>query len=644
MPSLTIDLKPNSPLHKMLLEKVRDRIEFSKTRMKDKHEQWQKAEKAAVAYMPEKNVDTLRRMERENSGVPQYTTVCIPYTYGVLMAAHTYWTTVFMSRSPVMQFAGRHGEAEQQVQAVEALLDYQLQVGGWLVPLYIWLLDVGKYGLGVTSEYWCEEFSTVSEIVEEEVTIAGVLKTGKMRKKKLVRQIPGYSGNKLFNVRPFDFFPDPRVPLHNFQTGEFCGRYVELGWNEVIRRKSRGYYQNTELLGKDGNDGGGGREAGSAQVDTLDTNNIFGRDIHRQKANLVLKLYETAIELVPSDWNLGAGMSPEKWVFTCTSDFKVMLGAQPMGSYHDKFPFNVLQMEPEGYGLTGRGMPEILDPVQRTMDWLLNTHFYNVRKTINNQFLMDPSRIVMKDVLNPGAGGVIRAKPAAYGSDLRMAMHQLQVTDITRNHLTDLAQMNDIGQRVSGVNDQILGMLAPGSSRKSATEIRTSSTFGTNRLKTTAEYFSAMGWSPMCQKLVQNTQQYYSQERKFRIVGDLAQQAGTAFMQVSPDAIQGFYDFVPVDGTLPVDRYAQANLWNTLLGQLRNFPEIMQQYDIGKIFGWVAQLAGLKNINQFKVQIMPNALLAQQAASGNVVPMTRENADLTRVPEPGQNPGMGATG
>jgi hypothetical protein len=72
---------------------------------------------------------------------------------------------------------------------------------------------------------------------------------------------------------------------------------------------------------------------------------------------------------------------------------------------------------------------------------------------------------------------------------------------------------------------------------------------------------------------------------------------------------------------MPVDRFAQATLWKDIMSQMARFPQLMASYDMGKIFEWVAQLAGLKNLNQFKIQVAPNQLLAQQAAQGNVVPM-----------------------
>jgi hypothetical protein len=344
--------------------------------------------------------------------------------------------------------------------------------------------------------------------------------------------------------------------------------------------------------------------------------------------------------LVPSEWGLGKTDFPEKWVFTVNANRTVLIGARPLGALHNKFPFDIMELEPEGYALFNRSFTEVLQPVQDTMDWLLNSHFYNVRKTINNQMIVDPSRVVMKDVLDPRAGGVFRLRPAAYGTPVDQAIKQLQVTDVTRGNLADMELMNQIGQRTTGVSDQIMGQVNAGG-RKTATEVRTSTTFGINRLKTNAEYFSAMGWSPLAQKMVQNSQQYYDGEKKFKIVGDLITEAGQQFIEVNPENITGFYDFVPVDGTLPIDRFAQANLWRSMLGDMRNLPEVLMQYDIGRIFAWVAKLAGLKNIEQFRTQIVPDAQLAAQAQAGNIVPVPQPNATPT---EPGQVANLGQTG
>ena len=55
----------------------------------------------------------------------------------------------------------------------------------------------------------------------------------------------------------------------------------------------------------------------------------------------------------------------------------------------------------------------------------------------NDQFVVDPSQVEISDVENPLPGGVIRLSPGAYGQDTKKALTQLQVHDVTQQHLND---------------------------------------------------------------------------------------------------------------------------------------------------------------------------------------------------------------
>lgn len=37
-----------------------------------------------------------------------------------------------------------------------------------------------------------------------------------------------------------------------------------------------------------------------------------------------------------------------------------------------------------------------------------------------------------------------------------------------------------------------------------------------------------------------------------------------------------------LDGTMPVDRFAQVNLWQQLMASMARVPGALQQYDLGK--------------------------------------------------------------
>lgn len=646
MAYITLNIDPQSQRSKMILTAIRDRHEVSRKKMEQVHARWEKCEERFNAFIPEKDVDAERRQARDNSGELTYRTIMLPYSYAQLMSAHTYWTTVFLGRSPVFQFEGRHGEAVMQTQAMEAVIDYQRQVGCWLPALYIWLLDVGKYGLGIIGNYWAEEDAYVSEIIREEEMLLDQIPTGRFSKRRVTRRIPGYRGSKLYNVRPYHWFPDPRVPLHRFQDGEFCGVYSEIGWNEILRREAAGEYTNIDALkagqqvdGQVSKTGGRQRTASGPQSADLPDPSEDWLDSMGERKNSSANfwgIYEYYIELVPKEWGLGESGFPEKWVFTTNANRSVLIGARPLGAIHNKFPFDVLEYEPEAYNLFNRSFMEVLQPVQDTMDWLINSHFYNVRKSLNDQFVADPSRVVMKDLDSDEPGLTIRLKPAAYGTDVRQAVTQLAVQDVTRSHLTDMQTMNEFGQRITGVNDSIMGQLLTQSGRRTASEVRSSNTFSISRLKTISEWFSATGFAELSSKLVQNSQQYYEDSQKFRIVGDLVQEAGPEFVMVTPETIAGFYDFVPVDGSLPVDRFAQANLWRALFADVSRVPQVMQRYDLAGIFAWVAKLAGLKNINQFRVQVRPDEELNQEAQRGNIVQMPNGPGGGTSLQVEGQ--------
>lgn len=632
----------NEKTKQFIADQCRVRLQLGATGRDTQLDKWRKSEEQFTAYIPESAADAERK-KKWNSGKPEYTTIMIPYSYAVAMTAHTYYTSVFMARNPIMQLQGRHGESEMGTQAMEALLDYQITVGEMLVPLFLWLFDPIKYGVGFVGHYWDKEMVRSRRRVVKPRMFLGMPIPGTETEQDEVVDVVGYEGHRLYNVRPQDMTTDPRVSVWNFQKGEFCARYVELSNSELIAGERSGKYFGIQGLGSRGSDFMEGRDSGGA------TSNLPGVAVESLGVNETeipsfVRAHEVYVKLIPRDWGLGNSSDREEiWVFTITAGSYELFGAQPLGALHGKFPFDVLEQEPDAYNLYARSMMDIMEPLNNAITWLVNSHMFNVRASLNNQFIADPSMLNMKDFESPNPGKLIRLKPEAYGRDVRTMFAQLPVSDVTQGHVPNMQLMADMLQRVTGVTDNIMGMVNAGG-RKTATEVRQSSTFGINRLKTTCEYFSSMGFGPMTQKLVQGTQQNYEAEKKFRIVGDLAQ-FSNGFVSVDPQMIAGFFDFVPVDGSMPVDRFAQANLWNMMLGQMSKVPQVMGQYDLGKMFAWVANLAGMKNLQQFKIQTMDPAALAGQVQAGNAVPMPGGNkTDLGRPPQQLQVPGMGATG
>lgn len=619
---MQVELAFPSAKHDRILKMVLDRRTASLRKMRDYHQKWDEADDSFTAYQPTSEVDSTRKNKRKTLGQHDYTTITVPYTFAIIMTAHTYWSTVFLSRSPIYQLQGRHGEAMDSVEAFEAVLDYQRTVGEHLVPLFNWIFDMSKYSLGIVGTYWDKQESIISRIVDEPVTLMGVNIFG--RTKKVMQSVPvlKYEGNCIFNVRPYDWFPDPRVAITSFQKGEFCGRDTQVSFAEILEGKRQGRYFNIDELAKRLNTQADAEwmTSGSPRVNLPDQANVDGTDVIPGPG--FVRLHEMTIRLVPSTHGLSSLNRTELWTFTVANN-SVVIGAQPQGLYHDKFPFDVMEFGMGAHEFMKIGLVEVMQPLVDTISWLLNSHFYNVRKALNDVRVVDPSRVVMKDLTSPIERGIVRLKPEAYGTPANQAIHQLSVPDMTRTHLVDIGVIEQMVQRISGVVDDLMG-LSSGPSRESATGVRTRTGFAANRLKTVAEYNSALGMSPLIAKLVSNTQQLLSLQNKFRIAGADGMRTAKRFAQVTPDAIAGEYDYVAVDGTMPIDRVAQANLWKEMVVQLSGVPQIASQWNLMEMVGYIMRLLGEKNVDRFRLDLQNPQVVAEQVQAGNLVPVGAE--------------------
>lgn len=615
--SLPVELKFGSKGHAKILEFVRSRRRASLRKMKTFHQKWDAADDSFRAYQPTSEVDAERKYKRREFGKHDYTTVTIPYSFAIVMTAHTYWSSVFLSRAPIYQLQGRHGESQDAVQAFESVLDYQRMVGEHLVPLYNWIFDMSKYEVGIVGSYWDREEAQISRLVEQPMRRMGIQIGSKTEKVMQSVSVLKYEGNKLYNVRPYDFFPDPRVALVNFQKGEFCGRDTSAGWHEILEGQRQGYYFNIDELAKRLKDSGAfDRERGTARVELPDRpGDTAGSEIPGPG---FVNLHEMSARIVPSIMRLGDSNRVETWMFTIAND-AVVIGAQPLGLYHDKFPFDIMEYGFGAHEFIKDSLIDVMTPLIDTMSWLFNSRFYNVRKSANDQKVVDPSRVVMKDVTSPIERGIIRLKPEAYGTDARQAVHQLAVPDVTAGHFRDIGIVEQILQRVTGVVDELMG-LPGGGARESATGVRTRTGYAANRLRTVAEYNSALGMTPLIAKLVSNTQQLMEMEAKFRIAGTDGMRYAQRFMEVDPQMIAGQYDYVPVDGTLPVDRLAQANFWKELAIQLSQSP-IAGQWNLSEIVAHIMRLQGEKNVDRFRLDVQSPKAVEQGVQAGNLVPI-----------------------
>jgi hypothetical protein len=85
------------------------------------------------------------------------------------------------------------------------------------------------------------------------------------------------------------------------------------------------------------------------------------------------------------------------------------------------------------------------------------------------------------------------------------------------------------------------------------------------------------------------------------------------------------YDVIVRDGSIPGGNFSDA--WIEMFKVIGTNPELMQQFDVSRIFMYIAQQLGAKNVEDFKRnlgqvqgQVMPDNQVMQQVQAGNMIP------------------------
>jgi hypothetical protein len=599
--SLSIELEYGKEKHDRILTRIRELIAYSDERLATFRAACNAGEEHFQAYIePPKDENSNAKDDLKR---PAYKTLKIPYSYAVAMTMHTYLTSVFLARSPIFQVEGRHGEGKEKELSIESYLDYQIVAGESRAMLYNWLMDPLRYGVGIIGCYWDKQTFHTSKIVEVENLMTEMFpKMFPKKRMTIEEEHVSFEGNKLYNVRPIDFGWDPRYSLGCFQQGEFCFEKTTLPTTALT--KSNGYIEkNMEIVHKltqklll--------RETGFEGVVPDPDNNSLLRNIRTNEKvskHFSINACDFYWNLIPAEWGLGSSQNRQKWHF-CVAEDEIITSARPCTNLHNSFPYSILLNDVDLYKLYSRSVVQIVEPMETVIDWLVNQHFYNVRKHLNNHAIIDPSMIYMKDLYTAAAQGYIRKRPEAYGQDPQFAYWQLPKSDITRANLSDVRMIEEFAQRLNGVNDNVMGLVNPGG-RKTAAEVRTSSSYATNRLKTLAEWFSATGFSALSKKMIINSQQYMDIPLKLKIAGDMYKPDATT--DVNRDSIAGFYDFSMVDGTMPIDRMAAAQIMQQIFASIAQNPQIASNYNLLDMFEYIATISGARNIKRFRMPAAP---------------------------------------
>lgn len=626
-----LDLRPGSELSKKIITEINIRSEASRSLMSPRYKSWNDVDKVLTAYVNPEAVLQHDRAPRSRA-VP----VSIPVSYAIREILLTYLIGTFLS-DKIFRYEGFDSKDTPGAYLMEQVIAkhcIRFKVG---LQLHTMFSDALTYGFGLVTPVW-ERLYGYKRIQK---TMGGFEFLGQMfpsmnytEREYGVR----FEGNKLESLDPYKVFLDPYTPVQNIQDSEFVGWLSEDNYNNLLVREKAGdeglfNVKYIKLVNQRSKFGQAARSRRALPVSDK-TGGIQQNQFHSfGRPTDVLYMY---INLIPEEWKLGKGDSPERWIFGVAND-AVVIKANVVELDHDTLPIISCAPEYDGYGTCPLSKLEIIQGMHEQINWLYTSHTANVKKAVNDRFVVDPALVNMEDLVHPLPGGYIRLRKRLWGKGITDAIQQLKVQDVTQGHIADSMNVFEMLQKISGVGDVLFGAVRGGGERRSATEYRETKIGALSRLEKTAMIASLQSMVDISFMFASHTQQFMEEDTFVKIAGDLAASISKDFVsgekvKVRPADLLVDYDLVFHDGSMPGGEYLEA--WVQMFQMISSNPVLAQKFDMPRIFLHVAKLMGAKtadefvlNTNQQQPQVLPDEEVLREAEKGNVAPIEEvENA------------------
>lgn len=626
-----IDLSPNSKLHKKIIDLVVRMSDDSYAQMSKRHSTWNDIDNTLKVYIPADDAE--KQIKSKDKRRP--TSIVVPYSYATIETIMAYLTKGLLSDN-VFQYDGQAPEDTLPAKMLELVVNQQVRRFKSDLEMHTSLRDSLAYGFGASTVAWSEVWG--KRTVLEEIPMYGMFGgAGQSAKTKVNKDALLFEGNEVIAIDPYKFLPDPNVSIHNIQAGDFVGWIEFQSFNRLLSDESSGNgYVNVKHL----------RTQQFVNITSKYSTDASKRISKKEPQNTdtsAKRNYITSIHmyvrLIPKEWGLpgsdgnSGGDMPEIWLFTIANE-QLVLRAMPLGLNHNRYPVAIAAPDYDGYSITPLSRMELIDGLQTTLNWMFNSHIANVRKSINDMLIVDPSLVNMEDLANPEPGKLIRLRRSAWGRGVNGAVEQLRVNDITARNMQDAEQIMALMQRASAATDATMGIQRSGGDRVTASEYSGTMQMAVSRLEHIAKIISKQYMVDLAYFHASHTQQLMSQEIYAKASGEwpdrLMQEFGLDAAQavpISPFDILADFDIIYRDGTTATADALSNEFWS------RNFMAILQSdklgsFDIQRIFMHMARLNGAKNSADFIVkEQVPNASLVQDqevlagAKAGNLVPL-----------------------
>lgn len=562
-------------------------VKMSRTEMSTKYDTWDKHNDIyrGLRALDKSDVKAMDHGEPEK--------MIVPMTFAQVQTYVAFVFLLYKQNRRFYELMPTGSEDYDISEDAEQILERDLRRNYFDRVLYQGLLDTARFGLSVTKSWWAVETQYAQVTLPASSTMVNGM-SFQQPPTQSMQELIKFEGNRLLNVSPYSFFPDTRFPLSDWRRGAFAADETEWHINELKKWQRQGLAYGVEHIKP--MDDREYKDRGQTRLDG------FHKHMEKKSKDVddqIVCLTTIFKECVPKDYGFGEEEFPIKYVIQIANDDRI-IRAEPAGYLHDEYPYDIGQYSPDMHQQIGDSLADVLYAMQDVVSFLVNSRLASVRKSLENNLIVDPSMVDMTSVESRSPWILLKKGSARQGVD--KFVRQLQYQDTTAQHLNDADVIMRIMQMVTGVNENSMGQFHGG--RRSATEARSANAGAAARMKLLATVLWQDCYASLGRKMLMNSRQGISESTFVKILGESARMRYGVFHPMSPSDLVGSEDHFIFDSTLQSEKGFMAQSLQELVGAVLSNPIVMQvlPLDVGKLMEEILQLRGVDDIDRFRIQ------------------------------------------
>lgn len=585
-----------------IVDYVKSCVDMSYHKIKKRYDHWMEADRAHDVYVPP---DATQFREK----------AVIADTRAVADTVLTYLMAALGGRNPMFQLEGLNRSSRKVSSILERVLHSQMRRTAGEARIAQMLLDSIRYGFAPTKIVWDA----------------------------------GQNQNRIVNFDPRRCFPDPRVSWGDWEQWQYVVFTDYVSYNTLASSKLYPKLEKHPSL----------RHRIAPPRNSWDAHRWHkeeGRGLNIDPASPNQRermdhAYFTLGDARVTDecWvrfaghEIGIPTIDQVWMVITILDENVCIRMQ-LNPYGRQFPVVMGGLYNDNHKTWGQSLYDLMLPMHDIATWLLRSRIDNVQAALNNLIFVDPTQVMVPDLIDRNPWGVVRTMPGSKPGD---GVFIAQVPDVTRGHWNDITAMSDLKQRVSSASDAQQGMPTP--DVRTATEIQRLTQLGSQRLGVLSRVISATTIRPMVRMMVSNIQDAVEIDGSIKIDPDkmpsqLADMVEDGYIDFNQNDLQGKVDYLVIDGTLPVEPTRNAETWMNML-QIMSQTGLNMEYKMGKIAEEAIRALGISDLDQFRISeeerqqgatpsqqlammekmrgasVQPNEQIQDEVSKGNLVPI-----------------------